>query len=132
MADGKPIHETAQRLEQLFSTNCVRVSETVGSLAKDNSAPGSMGDAADAALTFITAATADNELSNDILGHFDEYRQEITSTFDTEVSKGNGRTVEMLHGIPDTVNPVKAHPAYVQIPNGDKTELKLVWKVSIY
>ena len=129
MSDAKVLSPTVQRLARLYSTNCARCAETLASRLLAKRDFNELGSAADAALTFMISATPDNDLSNDLLGHYDEYRESISSVFDTDVSRGNGRVVEMLHGVPDTVGPVKAHHAYVQVPNGDKTELTLVWKV---
>ena len=60
---------------------------------------------------------------------YESYVGDISSSFEEHLSNSRVERMEYLHGVPDTVNPVKARLAYVQVPNGEKTELSLVWKV---
>ena len=93
--------------------------------------PADLGSPTDAVLRFMVAATPHNELMHDILDNYDSYAKRITTTTETHFNDdGTHQTFEYLHNVPDTVNPVKAHLAYVQVPHGEKTVLSLVWKVS--
>ncbi|EJD00359.1 uncharacterized protein FOMMEDRAFT_22193 [Fomitiporia mediterranea MF3/22] len=127
--------ELAQRLEHLYSTNCGGVELTSNRVAtlladKRGDSWNDLGSARDAVLTFMLAATPDENLQEDILARYDHYLEGISSTFDTHFhSDGTIRTVESLSNVPDTVNAVKAYHAYAQVPDGDRTLLTLVWKI---
>ncbi|KAI5121545.1 hypothetical protein M0805_002604 [Coniferiporia weirii] len=122
----------SQRLEHLYSTNCASAGLAELRGTESSRAKGDLGSARDAVLTFMMAATPDTALSEDILTNFDNYLEQISSTVETTFSpEGSSRTVETVFDVPDAVNPVKAHHAYVQVPNGDRTELTLVWKLEV-
>ncbi|KAH8109067.1 Fungalysin metallopeptidase-domain-containing protein [Phellopilus nigrolimitatus] len=127
----------SKRLQQLYTTNCDSAAMTNAAMSRDmqsgsSRSLGELGSARDAALVFMMAATPNSVLQEDILQRYDDYLNGVTSTFEAEFNPESGsRTVETLFNVPDTVNPVKAHHAYVQIPDGDKTALTLVWKLEV-
>lgn len=98
--------------------------------AYENGAP-AIGEARHAALQFILAATPDEKLQKEIVERYESFAGDISSSFENDLSYPPTERMELLHGVPDTVNPVKARLAYVQVPNGEKTELSLVWKVCL-
>ena len=132
MSPLSEMSELSQRLERLYATNCGSVklaSDRVASLLADKPED-DMSSARDAVLTFMLAATPDENLQEDILSRYSDYLSEISSTFETHLtSDGSVRPIEKLSNVPDTVNPVKAYPAYAQVPDGDRTILALVWKI---
>lgn len=88
-----------------------------------------------ALLHFMHTATPNTQLSADIEANFDEYvaKMEPTSVHHF-APEGNGHSIEFhVANVPDTVNPVKAKPAYHQVPNaaGDGTDLELVWRFEV-
>lgn len=90
-----------------------------------------LGSPTDAVLRFMVAATPNETVMRNILDNYDAYAKQIYTTTENHLLEdGTVQTYEYLHNVPDTVNPVKAHLAYVQVPHGDKTALSLVWKVS--
>ena len=120
-------------LDGLFQDNCVGTSllallpQSQSQVAADGSPI--LGEARHAALQFMLAATPKTTLAKDIYNQYESYANGISSSFEDTLLGSHIERVEYLHGVPDTVNPVKARLAYVQVPNGDKTELSLVWKV---
>jgi extracellular elastinolytic metalloproteinase len=83
-------------------------------------------------LHFMAVATPDDSLVADIAARFQEYLHNISmSSFEANVVGSRGLDVELLHNVPETVNPVMAKIAYAQVPDGGSatTALRLVWKV---
>lgn len=118
-----------QHIEQLFTTNCQDVARSSILFSNEDN---QFGTARDAVLKFIAAATPDEGLSRDILNRFGDYWDGIHSTFEHHLTSSDGpQTIELLSGVPETVNPAKAYLAYVQVPKGDKSELTLVWKLEV-
>ncbi|THH08280.1 hypothetical protein EW145_g2816 [Phellinidium pouzarii] len=125
---------TSQRLQHLFATNCgsAEMTAQLGATTEAFGLGNGLGTARDAVLAFMVAATPNMELSEAILENYDVYVERISSTMEVNFNpEGGSRIVETLSNVPDAVNPVKAHHAYVQVPNGDKTELTLVWKLEV-
>jgi len=56
----------------------------------------------------------------DILSKYDEYINRMSSYMDSHFVGGETRIPD---NVPETVNPVKARLAYVQVPDGDITHL---------
>jgi extracellular elastinolytic metalloproteinase len=85
-----------------------------------------------ALLQFMAAATPKDDVANDILGNFDALIDKMIVT-PTSHFAPHGVSVEFQVGqVPDTVNPVKAKMAYLQVPNIEgEMHLKLVWKVRL-
>lgn len=108
-------------LTHLYSSNCDFLTRQI-----DNT-PHIVADPRTAALTFMIAATPSTTLADDLTSNFDTYRSRIDVT-PSHHFQDNGPHY-LLANIPDAVNPVKAHLAYIQVPKGDTTDLKVVWKV---
>lgn len=85
-----------------------------------------------ALLQFMIAATPKGEVVNDILSNYDSYINEMTGTPTSHFASSSDSIEFLVDSVPDTVNPVKAKMAYIQVPNkkGDATHLNLVWKAS--
>ena len=120
-----------EHLWNMHMDNCVSMAFISALDPVDGPQPYSdLGSAAEAALRFMLAATPNEEVQADIMLRYKQHVENISSTFvDHYLGGSHTQRYEMLHGVPDTVNPVKAHVAYVQVPDGDKTALSLVWKV---
>ena len=113
--------EHMELLDHLHASNCGYLSRQVNHISDDATDPRT------AALMFMVAATPSNKLADDLSTKFDTYRSRVGVTPSHSLQEHGPRY--LLHNIPDTVNPVKAHLAYIQVPMGDTTDLKLVWKV---
>ena len=92
-----------------------------------------------ALLKFMATATPDSRVASDILNHFSTHKDAMSVTPANYFTSPSGeRSIEFtVDNVPDTVNPVKAKLAYIQVPSqdGKATDLHLVWKVrgfSIY
>lgn len=91
-----------------------------------------MADLRPALLQFMVAATPKDEVVADILENFDKHMDNMVIRAPVAHFAPNGSPIEIaVSNVPDTVNPVKARLAYVQVPskNGDTTHLAVVWKV---
>lgn len=84
-----------------------------------------------ALLQFMVAATPKGEVVEDIMTNYEAHLAKMTSTFEHHFVGDHTTMVEYIENVPDTVNPVKAKPVYIQIPNGDKTELAFSWRFEV-
>lgn len=88
-----------------------------------------------ALLKFMATATPDSKVAADIIDRFDHHKDSMLVTPTSHFAPSGGQHVIEFtaDNVPDSVNPVKAKLAYVQVPNEarDGTELHLVWKVCI-
>lgn len=88
-----------------------------------------------ALLQFILAATPNSDLHASILAKYDSYLDNMS--FSTPIPhfapNGEIELKSIVENVPDTVNPVSAKIAYIQVPSKDKGEmyLQLVWRVSL-
>lgn len=80
-----------------------------------------------AALMFMIAATPSAAIADMLSTNFDIYRSNVDVTLSHSLQHFGPHY--LLNNIPDAVSPVKAHLAYIQVPSGDTTDLKVVWKV---
>ncbi|EIN04226.1 hypothetical protein PUNSTDRAFT_93317 [Punctularia strigosozonata HHB-11173 SS5] len=84
-----------------------------------------------ALLAFMMHATPSESVAQDINANFRKHIVRMRSTFDTAYTGDHATTVEYIHNVPDTVNPVKARIGYIQVPEGGKTVLLPVWKFEV-
>lgn len=84
-----------------------------------------------ALLQFMVAATPKSEVVEDIMTNYEEHLSKMTSTFEHHFVGDHTTMVEYIENVPDTVNPVKAKPVYIQIPQGDKTVLAYSWRFEV-
>jgi extracellular elastinolytic metalloproteinase len=130
---GSPARIQAEILgpiEHLYESNCAHVDKPYEFARGDSFADsGDIGDSRRALLQFMVAATPNDDVLQDILARYDYHVSNMISTFETHLVGGHAVMIEHLDNVPDTVNPVKAKMAYVQVPKGDTTVLHLVWKV---
>jgi len=110
-------------LEHIHTSNCDFLKRNIKASSHN------LEDPRTAALMFMIAATPSTSLADDLASRFDEYLSQV-SLSPSHHLLDNGPHFE-LHQIPDTVNPVKAHLAYAQVPSGDTTSLKMVWKLEV-
>ena len=84
-----------------------------------------------ALLQFMVAATPKSEMVNDILGNYEQHMEKMTFSDLSHLAPVDEPSYLYIEGAPETVNPVKAHLAYVQVPSkdGQSVDLNLVWKV---
>jgi extracellular elastinolytic metalloproteinase len=119
-------------IDHLYQSNCPYTPIPYVYAAEDSvSFTGGVGDSKRALLQFMIAATPKENLSYDILDRYDDYLAGMTSSFEAHLVGDHKSMVEHIDNVPDTVNPVKAKLAYVQVPKGDKTVLHLVWKFEV-
>jgi len=85
-----------------------------------------------ALLQFMVAATPKDDIVNDILGNFDSYVNRMVVTPTSHFAPSGSSVEFVVDQVPDTVNPVKAKMAYVQVPNAEgDMHLNLVWRVRL-
>ncbi|KAF8515168.1 Fungalysin metallopeptidase-domain-containing protein [Gautieria morchelliformis] len=110
-------------LNHLHSSNCDFLAR------RFDHTPHNIADPRTAALAFMIAATPSTTLADDLAANFDTYRSRVEVTPSHHL-QDNGPSY-VLTNVPDAVNPVKARIAYIQVPKGDTTDIKLVWKVEV-
>jgi extracellular elastinolytic metalloproteinase len=115
-------------IEHLYASNCAHVNRPYH---EPLAAEGDIGDSKRALLQFMIAATPDDLVLQDILARYDDHLSKMVSSFETHFVGDYSIMIEYIDNVPDTVNPVKAKLVYVQVPKGDRTVLKLVWKVCL-
>ncbi|KAI0822155.1 Fungalysin metallopeptidase-domain-containing protein [Trametes gibbosa] len=86
------------------------------------------GDIARALLQFMLAATSNDALQLEILENPGQFVPDMHVSFQHHMSQQPVFTVD---NVPDTVSPVKGRLAFVQVPDGDSTSLKLVYKFEV-
>ncbi|KAF5347213.1 hypothetical protein D9758_011045 [Tetrapyrgos nigripes] len=69
-----------------------------------------------ALLQFMIAATPNTEVADGILGKYDEHLEKMTVSSSPHFAPTDAINHMFVDNVPDTVNPVKAHLAYVQVP----------------
>lgn len=128
-----PVPHTPGDLAALYSWNCHHVDTPYMMIegAKFDEHP-FQEDPSQALLQFMIAATPENSLADDIIRHPQKYLEQM-SVVPQQHLVGNDRVAHttLIHNVPDTVNPVKARMAFVQVPHGDSTALELVWKFEV-
>ncbi|KAF7986732.1 hypothetical protein HWV62_20290 [Athelia sp. TMB] len=115
-------------LDHLYASNCAHVNKPYQFAESDASADDG---ARRALLQFMIAATPNDDVVQDILARYDQHLQGMTSSFETHLVGDHGVMQEVIDNVPDTVSPVKAKLAYIQVPKGNTTALKLVWKFEV-
>ncbi|KAI0694057.1 Fungalysin metallopeptidase-domain-containing protein [Cytidiella melzeri] len=132
MGSERSIHVPGE-VPVLFSWNCEHVATPYMMLeqAKFNG-QSSLEDPSQALLQFMIAATPEQSLAADIVRNPQRYLEKMTVVpQDHLVGDDRVTHTSFIHNVPDTVNPVKAHIAFVQVPHGDTTALELVWKFEV-
>lgn len=86
-----------------------------------------------ALLQFMIAATPKPEVVNAILGDYDSHLEKMTFSDLSHLAPVDEPSYLYIQGVPDTINPVKSHLAYVQVPtkDGKSSDLSLVWKFEV-
>ncbi|KAJ7736721.1 Fungalysin metallopeptidase-domain-containing protein [Mycena maculata] len=86
-----------------------------------------------ALLQFIVAATPSDRVVNDILSDFDAHMEKMVEYSEVNhFAPSDEPAYIMVNNVPDTVNPVKAKLAYIQVPGkDDSVHLSLVWKFEV-
>lgn len=86
-----------------------------------------------ALLQFMVAATPSDHTVNDILNNYDAHFARMTQYSESNHFAPSDEPLYILvDNVPDTVNPVKAKLAYVQVPGkDDSVHLSLVWKFEV-
>ena len=115
-------------LEHILESTCAFTDLPDKFLSKDHK----LEDPRHALLQFMIAATPEDHMVQDILSKYDDYINDMFSYMDSRFIGSETHTpIELIHNVPDTVNPVKARLAYIQVPDGDSTHLDLVWKFEV-
>lgn len=112
-------------LEHMLKSNCEMLNFPSSFDGEDIS------DCRPALLKFMATATPDSRVASDILNHFSHHKDAMTVTPVNYFTSATGSVEFTVDNVPDTVNPVKAKLAYIQVPSqdGESTDLHLVWKV---
>ncbi|KAG7085619.1 hypothetical protein E1B28_003168 [Marasmius oreades] len=86
-----------------------------------------------ALLQFMVAATPNHKAVNDILGNYEQYLDKMTLSDLSHLVPVDEPSTLFIQEVPESVNPVKAHLAYVQVPSkdGQSVDLNLVWKFEV-
>lgn len=117
-------------LTHLYYSNCQFDGLADDMALKRPQAIGDIGDMRPALLQFMVAATPKADVVNDILGNYDEHLNKLSVSGVNHFTPEGEQTYLFVDNVPDTVNPVKANIAYIQIPSKDgSVELVTVWKV---
>ncbi|KAJ7186854.1 hypothetical protein C8R46DRAFT_1058231 [Mycena filopes] len=85
-------------------------------------------------LQFMVAATPNDRVVNDILSNYDSHLSQMSEYVDVHHFAPTDEMPSLLvANVPDTVNPVKAKLAYIQVPGKteDSVHLSLVWKFEV-
>ena len=115
-------------LEHILESSCAFTDLPARLMSKDHK----LEDPRHALLQFMIAATPEDHMVQDILSKYDNYIDGMSSHMDTRFVGGETHTpIELIHNVPEAVNPVKARLAYIQVPDGDSTHLDLVWKFEV-
>ncbi|KAJ3773043.1 Fungalysin metallopeptidase-domain-containing protein [Lentinula raphanica] len=121
-------------LAHLHTSNCQFHGLADEMASKRPQALEDVGDMRPALLEFMVAATPKSEMVNEILGKYDEHLGRMTISTVSHLTSEGLFEGEASHvdNVPDTVNPVKASIAYVQVPSEDgSVELVPVWKFEV-
>jgi extracellular elastinolytic metalloproteinase len=82
-----------------------------------------------ALLHFMAIATPNEKVVEDIMTRFQDIVDNMSSSIETHFVGSHGVMVEIFDNVPDAVSPVKTKLVYTQVPEGDATVLRLVWRV---
>ncbi|KAJ3850382.1 Fungalysin metallopeptidase-domain-containing protein [Lentinula lateritia] len=119
-------------LTHLYYSNCQFDGLADDMAMKRPQAIGDIGDMRPALLQFMVAATPKAHVVNDILGNYDEHLNKMSVSGVNHFTPEGEQTYLFVDNVPDTVNPVKANIAYIQIPSEDGSiELVTVWKFEV-
>jgi len=126
------IEEVIVPLERLHLSNCF-LQNLPYDFASSRKANQDILDWKSALLQFIAVATPKDNVLADILGNYDAYLDRLKESENCDFAPSDDPMVFYVDNVPDSVNPVKAKMAYIQVPNkeGDATDLNLVWKVHL-
>ncbi|KAG6844432.1 hypothetical protein H0H87_007034, partial [Tephrocybe sp. NHM501043] len=123
------VHE----LKHIHYSNC-RFQNLPYELPSSFHSGGDLADFRHALLQFMVAATPKSEVVEDILSNFDKHLSELVIEAPTgHFAPTDAPSDLLVRNVPDTVNPVKARLAYIQVPSkeGDATHLAVVWKFEV-
>ena len=118
----------ADAMMGIYSDNCQLLPVPQASVEELFSSP------KHAVLRFMVAVTPDPTIVDLIMSSYsqDEFSfGNIETTSERESIDGREEQLLRIHNIPGSINPVKVHRAYVQLPHGDSTVLSPVWKVCL-
>ncbi|KAH7879431.1 extracellular elastinolytic metallo proteinase [Lentinula edodes] len=119
-------------LTHLYYSNCQFDGLADDMALKRPQAIEDIGDMRPALLQFMVAATPKAHVVNDILGNYDEHLNKMSVSGVNHFTPEGEQTYLFVDNVPDTVNPVKANIAYIQIPSEDgSVELVTVWKFEV-
>lgn len=88
-------------------------------------------DAKKAVLHFMIAAHPSPEHASDIAESFESHADSIEAVPVHDFSGSQSWPSIRLNNVPGSINPVRAHLAYVQSPSLSETKLSLVWKFEV-
>lgn len=120
-------------LPELYEWNCAHVKTpfVMASKAGFASTEDILGEPHRALLQFMVAATPKGELADDLMANPSSYLEKMSASWQTDFTGNHGVLRAVVDNVPDTVNPVKARMAFVQVPHGKSTALELVWKFEV-
>ncbi|KAF9492360.1 extracellular elastinolytic metallo proteinase [Pleurotus eryngii] len=120
-------------LAHLVESNCAFVDLPYDLASKGFVSQEAVDDPRAALLQFMVAATPNQDVVQDVLSNFDAHFEKMSVSVVHHFDDPESAPPFEISNVPDTVNPVKARLAYVQVPNkaSDSTELNLVWKFEV-
>jgi extracellular elastinolytic metalloproteinase len=134
MGSQKPVKSDglAGSLAQLHSSNCQFDGLADEMATKRPQDISEVGDMRPALLQFMVAATPKTEMVTDILSKYDAHLEKMTISGVNHFAPDDEMAHFFVENVPDTVNPVKAHMSYVQVPTKDgSVELVPAWKFEV-
>ena len=124
MSGLPPENEDLDSTRRLHRWNCKHLLATY-ELAKRSAKPGDVADPRNALLQFMVTATPHDAVAQEILNNHDQISENMTSSFGAHAIGSYVTVVETIDNVPDAVSPVQAKSVYIQLPDGDKTMVKM-------
>lgn len=125
--------EIVGNVPELMAWNCKHVA-TPDAMAEDMSmltTDGALVDPRPALLQFMIAATPDDLSASSMQSDPRPFIANMTLSKKPSTSRARPTAVDtIIDNVPETVGPVKAHLAYMQVPYNGRIGLQHVWKVS--
>ncbi|KAJ7280229.1 Fungalysin metallopeptidase-domain-containing protein [Mycena rebaudengoi] len=130
MGDSAALDYELQHFTHVHSSNCrfPDLSDTVQAQGQ-----GPAFEIRAALLQFMVAATPKDQVVNDILSNYETHMENMIEISEAHFAPSDEPQYILVDNVPDTVSPVKAKLAYVQVPGkkADSVHLSLVWKFEV-
>lgn len=127
-----PVSGHTEHLSQVHAWNCRHVDTPDFMVDTGKFSSESSMEPTQALLQFMIAATSDSQ-SEDLIENAGQYLEQMVSVPQAHFADEGHHASHshLIHNVPDTVNPVKARRALIQVPHDGVTTLELVWKFEV-